>query len=93
MLLTVSEIKKLLKNYYTYKASISGASAESHLKRKLDALDRAVAALDEESKQIVDLVFYKRQSVENVALILNYSRSTLYYRVNIILDELSYMVG
>ena len=87
------EIKKLLKNYCLYRASISNMEKSVSLKQKLDALDNAVNAMDEESKKIVELVFYKRQSVEDAAYAMGYARSTMFYRVNGILAHLSYVTG
>ena len=87
----MNEIKKLLKNYYFYKATISDCGMESNpLKDKMFAIDSVLNKLDSADKSLIELYYFKKNSAEDTAKLLHIGYATVYRRLNTIIKEILY---
>jgi DNA-directed RNA polymerase specialized sigma24 family protein len=89
--LSVKEIKKLLKNYCFFKSSISSVESRSALKEKLDLVSNALTAMDDESRRAIEMVYFERQPIENVARQFQIAPSTVYYRIDMAIKRIGYL--
>lgn len=92
MHLSVSEIKKLLKKWHFYKAHTS-TSAQDELARKVNAVEKAVAALDDLDKKIIQMHYIQGAEIEIVMAHVFMARSSVYYRLNVAVKEMSYFIA
>ena len=81
MNLSVTEIKKLLKNWHSYKASISSLENGGELQRKLDAIERSLTVLDEISFAIIKMRYFDKTEMEIIIKKAYVSRSNVYRRM------------
>ena len=85
--LNAGQIKKLLKNWHFYKASISTAG-DGKLKDAVEAIERFVNSLNDVDKRIVTARFFDRAEVDIVAKMVHMSRRAVYYRIEGIVNEM-----
>lgn len=91
MYLSKSEIKRLLKNWYFYKASISTLEDGGQLKKKLDAIERAINALADVNKTIMRMRFYDCAEMETIAERVFMSRQAVYKRIENVVENMVYL--
>ena len=89
MNLTASEIKRMLKSWHFYKASTLSLEV-GELKRKVDAIEKAINALDDCDAAFIQMRYFKRYEVETIANELHITRQAVYKRLNKILDRIVY---
>ena len=93
MNLTISEIKKLLKNWHFYKANVTALQENSELKRKLELIERAVSMLEDINREIITMYYFNRFTIETTASLVFMSVRGTYYRIDSAVKEIKYLVG
>ena len=62
--------------------------------RTVKAIERVMLLIPEDDKRLIDLVYWKQTyTVEGASMILNMSKSTAYYHLNIILTKIAAELG
>ena len=90
MTLSVSEIKKLLKNWHFYKASISSERDGGELKRKLDAIERVAGAFDAADNALIKMRYFDCTEVGIIAKRMHVTERAVYKRLEKIAREIEY---
>jgi len=93
MNLNATEIKKLLKNWHFYKASILSIGSGSDLEIKLEKVEKAVNTLDDVNRTIIKMRFFERQEMEDVAKLVFMTRQAVYKRIKKTLETIVYMLS
>lgn len=88
MNLNLSEIKQRLKNWHFYKAYSSSSEDGGGLEKQLNAIERAIEALDECDAVIIRMRYFDRYEVGIIAKKLCISRQAVYKRMETILARI-----
>ena len=83
-----SEIRKLLKNWYFYKAHISSVENSGEIEKKLTAIERYIDTLDDVDSKIIRMRFFENASAERIAAEAYISRRAVFYRINKIVADM-----
>ena len=92
MHLSASEIKKLLRKWHFYKACSSNPEEDGKLKRKLDAIEKAVYRLDDVSRKAIIAHYFNRATIEDTALLVFMTVRGTYYRIAAAVKEMVYLI-
>lgn len=72
-------VKELLKEYHINKARVQLGKKDdpriAELADKMDFIDKAIAILDEESNQVITMLYIEKTSIRRLAVALGYSKS------------------
>ena len=93
MNLSVSEIKKLLKNWYFYKAFSLSSQDGGVLAKQINAVERAINALEECDAVIVKMKYFERTEMEILTAHFFISRQAIYKRLETILKRISFCIA
>ena len=93
MHLSSSEIKKLLKGWHFYKASILIAQDGGELERKLNAIEKNVGNLNDVDRTIFRMRFFERAEVEVVVAQVYLSRRAVYKRIDKAVEKMVYCIA
>ena len=93
MHLQASEIKRMLKKWHFYKACILPLESGNELERKLNAVEKAVAALDDVDKTIIQLKFMQGADIDLIASKVFLAHSSVYKRIDKAIQELAYLIA
>ena len=89
----VNEIKHILKKYYYFTAVISSGKADLGLVEKMAAINAALQNLDSIDRNLIEMLYMRRQSADDVAKQLFIDRSTVFRRAKAIVDDIWYCFG
>ena len=90
MNLNLSEIKQRLKNWHFYKAYSLSSEGGGGLEKQLNAIERAIEALDECDAVIIRMRYFDRYEVGTMAKKLCISRQAVYKRMETILARIAF---
>ena len=92
MHLTMGEIRNLLKDWHYYKAYITSSNSENELIGKLNAIEKAVASLDEISRKAIELHYFKCATIEITAAHVYMTVRGTYYRIASAIKKVAYLI-
>ena len=93
MHLSSNEIKRLLKKWHFYKAHTSTSADGSELARKISAIEKAIATLEDDDKTIIKLKYFQGVEVDIIKDKVFLSRAAVYKRIEKTVDEIAYLVA
>ena len=93
MHLSTTEIKKLLKNWHFYRASITSSEDGGELKRKLDAVEKSLSVLDDISKAIIKMRYFEKIEMEIVASRVYMTRQAVHKRIVKAQSEMMFFIA
>ena len=93
MNLTAAEIKKRLKDWYFLKAFISTTGGGGNLEKELNAIERAIEALDKNDAAVIRMRYFDKAEVEFIAKKLFLSRQAVDKRLNKTLERIAFCIS
>lgn len=93
MHLSASEIKKLLRKWHFYKAHTSVSGEEDALTKKIKAIEKAIAILDDVDQTIIRLKYFQGLELDLIQSQVFLARASVYKRLDKALEEMSYYIS
>ena len=82
------EVAEILKNYHFYKTLNLSQCSITYLNDKLNFIEQSVSVLPIGLKEIVEMVYYNKIKVAQIAKSLYISRQTVYNRMNYAIKQI-----
>ena len=93
MLLTTSEIKRLLKDWHFCKAYSSASKDGGELEKQLTAIERAINTLEGGDAVIIRMRYIEKAEVDTIAKTLFISRQAVYKRMENIIKRMAFCIS
>ena len=93
MYLSASEIKKLLQKWRFYKAHTMNSVEGDELAKKINAIEKTIAFLDDVDQTIIRLKYFQGLEMDIVKSNVFLSRSVIYWRIDRAVNEISYIIA
>ena len=93
MLLTTSEIKRLLKDWHFCKAYSSASKDGGELERQLTAIETAINSLEVNDAAVIRMRYFDKAEINYLAKKLCITRQAVDKRINKIVERMAFCIS